>query len=302
MAHAHFRASAPLAARRLFSRPRPCHDEMRRVSTKGREVRPGVCPGAYVSFACCLLPYEIAQGPANMALDEALLERVGSCPDTVFLRTYGWLDPTLSLGYFQQQSQALAEPRWQSVPMVRRNTGGGAIWHDRELTYAVVLPADFPEARPARALYRQVHSAIAELLREQGLDACRRADAASMPALGASSLQQRPFLCFSDGDPEDIVASGFKIIGSAQRRRGRAILQHGSILLASSDRTPELKGVCDLAAVSSDPRQWSQTVALRIAAALGERPSLGDWPVDVRRRALYLARTLYGDASWTAKR
>lgn len=237
-----------------------------------------------------------------MALDEALLERVGACPDTVFVRTYGWQEPTLSLGYFQRQSQALAEPRWQSVPIVRRSTGGGAIWHDRELTYAVVLPADFPAAHPARVLYRQVHRAIVELLREQGLDARRRADAVGLPAFGVSDAQQRPVLCFAGADPEDIVASGFKVAGSAQRRRGKAILQHGSILLASSNRTPELRGACDLAAVSSDPREWSERVALRIAAALGVEPSLRDWPADVRRRALHLARTLYGETSWTARR
>jgi lipoate-protein ligase A len=237
-----------------------------------------------------------------MALDEALLERVGACPDTVFVRTYGWQEPTLSLGYFQRQSQALAESRWQSVPIVRRSTGGGAIWHDRELTYAVVLPADFPGAHPARALYRQVHQAIVGLLREERLDARRRADAADMPAPGASGVPQHPVLCFADADPEDIVACGFKVAGSAQRRRGKAILQHGSILLASSNRTPELRGVCDLAAVSSDPRDWSNKVALRIATALGVEPSLGDWPADVRRRALQLARTLYGDVLWTARR
>ncbi|MBV8486931.1 MAG: hypothetical protein JO161_01500 [Planctomycetaceae bacterium] len=255
-----------------------------------------------MNFACCLLPYEIAQGPANMALDEALLERVGACPDTVFLRTYGWLEPTLSLGYFQHQSQVLAEPRWQSVPMVRRSTGGGAIWHDRELTYAVILPANFPGARPAQELYRKVHSAIAELLRERGLDACRRADASNAPPPGASNVQRRPVLCFRDTDPEDIIASGFKVVGSAQRRRGRAILQHGSILLASSDRTPELKGISDLAAVASAAPQWSETVALRIAKTLGLTASLGDWSADIRQRALDLACTLYGNASWTAKR
>jgi lipoate-protein ligase A len=237
-----------------------------------------------------------------MALDEVLLERVGDSPDTVFLRTYGWLEPTLSLGYFQRQSLALAEPRWQSVPMVRRNTGGGAIWHDRELTYTVVLPADFPGAHPPRELYRHVHRAIAQLLRERGVDARRRVEAANMPAPGFAAAQPRPVLCFTDADPEDIIASGYKVVGSAQRRRGRAILQHGSILLASSQRTPELRGVCDLAAVSSDPCQWSQIVPARIAAALGIEPSACDWPAEIRLRALYLAHTLYGDASWTAKR
>jgi lipoate-protein ligase A len=93
-----------------------------------------------VTIPCYQIPYAIAGGPANMALDEALLEWVAGRSDAVFLRTYGWLEPTLTLGYFQSLSEALAEPRWQWVPLVRRATGGGAIWHDYELTYAVALP------------------------------------------------------------------------------------------------------------------------------------------------------------------
>ena len=118
-----------------------------------------------VTIPCYQIPYAIAGGPANMALDEALLEWVAGRSDAVFLRTYGWLEPTLTLGYFQSLSEALAEPRWQWVPLVRRATGGGAIWHDHELTYAVVLPAHHARARPSAALYQAVHAAIAATLR-----------------------------------------------------------------------------------------------------------------------------------------
>ena len=118
-----------------------------------------------MTIPCYQIPYAIAGGPANMALDEALLEWVAGRSDAVFLRTYGWLEPTLTLGYFQSLSEALAEPRWQWVPLVRRATGGGAIWHDHELTYAVVLPAHHARARPSAALYQAVHAAIAAALR-----------------------------------------------------------------------------------------------------------------------------------------
>src|SRR5947209_20176933 len=87
-----------------------------------------------------VLPHESGDGPWNMALDEALLDSVAADPSRAVLRTYSWSVPTLSLGYFQRFAESQADPRWRSVPIVRRPTGGGALWHDREVTYAVVIP------------------------------------------------------------------------------------------------------------------------------------------------------------------
>ncbi len=255
-----------------------------------------------MTIPCYQIPYAIAGGAANMALDEALLEWVAGQPNAVFLRTYGWLEPTLSLGYFQCRSEALAEPRWQGVPLVRRTTGGGAIWHHHELTYAIVLPANHVRARPSTALYQAVHAAIATTLRALGLEARRRA--VSQPAARAAGERppQRPFLCFTDSDPEDIVASGFKVVGSAQRRRAGAILQHGSLLLKRSDRTPELPGVCDLAGVSQDPCSWSGPVRESIARALELDVVACDLPAAVSRRAAELEEQVYLVAAWTGRR
>ncbi len=253
-----------------------------------------------MSITCHVLPYEIAEGPANMALDETLLESVSSGTEVAYLRSYGWLSPTLSLGYFQRLAEA--EPRWHEVPLVRRATGGGAIWHHRELTYAVVLPSRHPHARPSKGLYRIVHAAIADVLREQGVDAQRRKGHETEPAQPGQSSQSRPFLCFTDRDPEDIVSGGFKIVGSAQRRRAGAILQHGSILLKACERTPELRGACDLAEVSPDPGFWVDRVQLRIAQALGLK-TLPCEPIPaVRRRAWELEYQIYRNAAWTRRR
>src|ERR1700678_3435608 len=90
---------------------------------------------------CHVLPHEAADGPANMALDEALLETGANGAGPAYLRPYGWTTPTLSLGYFQRLAELQVEPRFQSVPLVRRLTGGGAIWHHHELTYALIIPA-----------------------------------------------------------------------------------------------------------------------------------------------------------------
>ena len=198
-----------------------------------------------------VLPYSMADGPANMALDEAMLE-ASARDGSASLRFYGWTEPTLSLGYFQRIAEVRADPRWRGRPIVRRPTGGGAIWHDHELTYAIAVPPDTPHVRPNTALYRAVHGAIAEVLASRGLPARRRGE----PAPGVANGPGRPILCFTGADPEDIVGMGHKWVGSAQRRRGGAVLQHGSILLARSPVVPELIGLCDVADVPRSPEDW----------------------------------------------
>ena len=235
-----------------------------------------------------------------MAIDEALLDLVASDPTAAWLRTYGWSTPTLSLGYFQRWADALAEPRWRSAAKVRRPTGGGAIWHEHELTYAIVIPSRHPLSRPNTALYRAVHAAIASILAGRDVDARRHGDLA--PASSVDSAPSHPFLCFADRDGEDLVAGGSKLVGSAQRRRAGAILQHGSLLLRRSPTTPELPGVADLADVATDPRAWSDLVAEPLCRALGMQPVPGVLPDDFPGRVDRLERTVYRDPEWNAKR
>jgi lipoate-protein ligase A len=245
---------------------------------------------------CRVFPYESADGPSNMAHDEAMLEAVAEDSSFALLRTYGWSEPTLSLGYFQPVALAEAEPRWRGQPHVRRPTGGGAIWHHHEMTYALVVPAAHPLARPSSALYHGVHSALARLLQARGVDARRRGPAA------APRLTERPFLCFADHDPEDLVVHGIKIVGSAQRRRSGAILQHGSMLLRSSSRTPELAGLSDLSGALSDRSYWAEIVAAELPGALGMVPTHQDFPATLRGRARDLEREVYRNLAWNRRR
>jgi lipoate-protein ligase A len=231
-----------------------------------------------------------------MALDEALLEVLADDPSSAVLRTYGWSEPTLSLGYFQEIAEAEADPRWRGVPIVRRPTGGGAIWHHHELTYALVLPSAHPWARPSVVLYREVHAAIAVLLRSRDIDARPRGP---LPHPRASG---RPFLCFNDRDPEDLVCRGAKVVGSAQRRRRGAVLQHGSLLLERSARTPELPGLADLTSAPSEPRAWAASLEEHLPRALGLAPSTGDLPEALARRALALERASYRNDAWNRRR
>ena len=247
--------------------------------------------------SCRVVPHEDGDGPANMALDEALLESVADDPSAAVVRTYSWSVPTLSLGYFQPIARAEAEPRWRGVPIVRRPTGGGALWHDREVTYAIVIPKDHPLSRRSADLYAAVHAAIAGLLGAVGLDARRRGEAGS--TAGGS---EPPFLCFADRDPEDIVAGTSKLVGSAQRRRAGAVLQHGSVLLAGSPTTPELPGIADLSGVATDPLAWAGRLARAIPETLDLEPYAGAITAGERRRAGSMAAEIYRDPAWTRKR
>lgn len=244
-----------------------------------------------------VLRYAVAEGPENMATDEAMLEAAAR-EGSAFLRFYGWGAPTLSLGYFQRIAEVREDPRWRGRPVVRRPTGGGAIWHHHELTYAVAVPPSSPLVRPSTALYRAVHGAIAEVLVDRGLAAHRRGDLSTGPGAGPD----RPFLCFTGGDPEDIVGMGHKLVGSAQRRRDGAVLQHGSVLLARSPDVPELLGICDVAELPGSPADWEEPLAWRIAAALGLEPLAVGPPDSLRDRARELERAVYRTAAWTEAR
>lgn len=245
-------------------------------------------------LTCRVLPFEVADGAANMAADEALLDAVDADPSSAVLRTYGWSEPTLSLGYFQPLAAVQADPRWRGAPIVRRPSGGGALWHDRELTYALIVPRSHPAAGRPSDLYRAVHAAITALLRASGFDAHRRGES---PASG-----ERPFLCFADRDPEDVVVGPWKVAGSAQRRRPRAVLQHGAVLLGRSPATPELPGLAELSGPAEDRDVWSARLLPVLTDAMGLHPLLDSFRPFERLRAGALARDRYREASWTARR
>ena len=184
-------------------------------------------------------------GAWNMAMDATLLSEVVAGGDTCFLRLYRWQSPTVTLGYFQSNDDDQIAPELQECERVRRLSGGGAILHDQEITYSCCLPVGHEYQSDPVRLYAGMHNAIIECLSAAGApNASLRQDC---PPLAADSDNPETFLCFLRHDDRDIVYNGHKIVGSAQRRRRGAILQHGSILLRSSYLTPEIKGICDIA-------------------------------------------------------
>ncbi len=257
-----------------------------------------------MTLPCWFVPQLKADGPRQMALDEAMLEMVGSGEAPSLYRQYVWSKPTLSLGYFQRLEEALAEPRFQTVPIVRRPSGGGALWHEDwlEITYAVVVPEHHPLARPSSKLYQAVHTAIANLLRSDGIPAERRGDLPHTPR-----PEPKPLLCFLDQDDDDLLIDGHKIVGSAQRRRRGAVLQHGSILLRRPTTIPELPGLLDLVTHQFGPHYLRDVLSVLCHAifmaldfnASHISPSHQD---DLNQRASQLETDRYRTTDWNAKR
>lgn len=186
-------------------------------------------------------------GAWNMAVDEFLLEAAVH-HDRCSMRWYQWERPTVSLGYFQNLATIDAYSELAGLPVVRRLSGGGAIVHDRELTYACALPASHPLAREPRALYTRIHARIIEVLAEFGVPAEFRGE--------RDAGRDGQFLCFGRGDAFDVVMDGQKILGSAQRRRKGAVLQHGALVLSRSPHAPQFPGILDL---------WPSSTKIEIA-------------------------------------
>jgi lipoate-protein ligase A len=132
-------------------------------------------------------------------------------------------------------------------PLVRRASGGGAIVHDRELTYSIAWPMRDTRTQAATNLYDACHETLVEVLAAKAVRAaiCRPPpDACITGSQARESLP--PFLCFQRRSCGDILCGEHKVVGSAQRRSRGAVLQHGSILLSRSSCAPELPGIREL--------------------------------------------------------
>lgn len=169
-------------------------------------------------------------GWANMSLDLALLDLAEEYGES-WLRLYQWDPHCLSFGRHEPASVAYDIDQILSLGLdtVRRPTGGRAVWHAHELTYAVAAPWEFFGS--VRAAYLEIHRLLGEALASLGV-ATSLAPRVPTPALDAGG-------CFSHPAGGEVLANGRKVVGSAQLRRGRAILQHGSILLEGDQRLVE---------------------------------------------------------------
>jgi lipoate-protein ligase A len=221
-----------------------------------------------------ILPYNSAAGPHNMAADEVMLE--AAVTGLASLRVYSWAVPTVSLGYFQRAHDRLGDPAMANLPFVRRATGGGAIIHDGDLTYALALPPTWAKSHSPSQWHCRIHNMLAQFLREHQLatelvGGCRTPQDASA------------YNCFAIPQPGDVTLAGRKIIGGAQRLRAGSLLQHGSIQLRNF---PVLQ----------------EHLPRGIAAAFAWKHDYQEWSPEEWNRIEYLSVYKYGQDSWNLKR
>ncbi|MBK6766863.1 MAG: hypothetical protein IPG71_11300 [bacterium] len=166
-------------------------------------------------------------GQYLMDRDRDELALAAECEWGPCLTIYEWEVPTLSLG-FHQETTKLDLPRLAAanMPLVRRPTGGAAVLHSEELTYAIVVPTA-GDLRAGAWLQEYVGISITEALCEIGVQAAldERGEALS-PLPNRTS-------CFARTSRWEVAVKGKKLVGSAQRRQGDALLQHGSILMGN---------------------------------------------------------------------
>ena len=236
---------------------------------------------------CRLLTTLDSPGPANMALDEALL-RSALERQVASLRFYSWADPTLSLGYFQKHADRRPGLAW-----VRRPTGGDAILHHHELTYCLALPAG-PLWYTSESWLCRMHHAIGAALRHLGVE--------TNAVVCGEEQRLGPFLCFQHQTPADLRIAGHKVVGSAQRRPHGAMMQHGSILLRTSPHAPELPGIAELSGVTVEPSDLEREIVAALVKVTGWTFEPTAWTPEERATAAELERDKYAAAAWNEKR
>ena len=235
----------------------------------------------------------------NMALDEALLEewRAGAPP---VLRLYRWRPAALSLGRFQRLVDLGEVPA--SVPRVRRITGGGALHHrEDELTYSIVAPYSLfhGERRGSpKVAYHAVHEAIRLGLVSLGL----ALEASAGDDAPGARVSARAPLCYDLATDFDLKAAAGKLVGSAQRRKGEAFLQHGSIPVSPD---PFSRGAVSLGALLGrvpSPGELAAAVRSGFERALGARLEPGAVTPAEAALARTLEREKYDSPAWTAEK
>jgi lipoyl(octanoyl) transferase len=157
-----------------------------------------------------------------MAIDQALLERAGRHRER-WLRLYRWQPHCFSFGRHEPAMRRYDPVRIaeRGLDTVRRPTGGRAVWHGREVTYAIAAPADALGA--LRQTYLEIHQMLLQALVGLG--------APAVMAPPRPPVRLDAGACFAQPVGGEILIAGKKVVGSAQLREGEALLQHGSILI-----------------------------------------------------------------------
>jgi lipoate-protein ligase A len=248
-----------------------------------------------------------------MAVDEALAEAVDRAESPPTLRVYRWRPACLSLGFAQPHGAAdAAFCAANGVDVVRRPTGGRAVLHHLETTYAVVAPLGRgPFPLDLQAAYRAICAALVAGLRRLGVEA----ELSGGPE-GGMIRPTEAIPCFVGPASGEVVAGGRKLVGSAMRRIGDTLLQHGALL---EDWDGRLQGGClglpgddslrpavvtvrELLGAVPAPETVARALVAGCEEALGVKLSEGSLSASERARARVLERGRYAHERWTAHR
>ncbi len=220
-----------------------------------------------------------------MAVDHALA--ACSSPGEAVFRIYRWSCPTVSFGR-NEPARARFDPavgHSAGVQFVRRPTGGRAVLHDRELTYAAVLPR--PKAGDLRTTYRLINRGLVEALCSLGVPAAM-AIGHGLPASRGFAAGPDSGPCFEEAAPGEVTVAGRKLVGSAQARLEGALLQHGSLLIGpGQERLFELDSTsAEVRTASAEVRTgrfggepekyWSVQAPVSLQEVLGQAPPWSD--------------------------
>jgi lipoate-protein ligase A len=205
-------------------------------------------------------------GAENMAIDANLLSEVENSPDPkTFVRFYRWRRPTVSLGRNQKISGAVDQEfcAERGIEVVHRPTGGRAVLHDDELTYAVASNDSACFGETIYANYKSVSEALCDGFNRLGVPAVLAPETRK----AAADHSEMDLPCFISPSRYELMVDGRKIVGSAQRRLRRGFLQHGSMPIA-----------CDREMLARATRMTDSAILYQEMAGLAEflpaRPSV----------------------------
>lgn len=165
----------------------------------------------------------------NMACDYYFARNLKDAP--VF-RTYGWTPFTVSLGYHQKEEEVDREAIEKAgFAVVRRETGGRAVFHAEELTYSMIVAKDsFLYSDSIMKVYNRISSALVKGLHLSGVESAEL-EKGALPDFKKLYKEKLSSVCFSSTSTYEVISEGKKLVGSAQKRLKNSILQHGSMLI-----------------------------------------------------------------------
>lgn len=247
-------------------------------------------------------------GTWNMAVDEALMQSVGRFaeandskgkknaiePNTPVLRFYQWSKATLSLGYFQKSHDRETHLPSLKCPLVRRNSGGGAIIHDVELTYSFTIGENQELVSASSDFYPLLHGSLIHVLNEHGIEAIQN-------KIIEKNLEKN-FLCFQRRAPNDVLVKGHKVCGSAQRKKYQVISQHGSVILQTSAKAPEILGINDICRTNVNTQLLIEGWIARISRETGLDFVGSELNDREKYRAKEVEKCKFSAANWNHRR